>query len=106
MPHSGPSFWLLESNSCGFRSYYADFLPSTIFLLPILCGFCFTALPTFAQSHVSQVQALVREGQPGLDKDDFARAVQDFEQARQLAADSLDVAHGLLLSYLQAGRLS
>jgi tetratricopeptide (TPR) repeat protein len=52
-----------------------------------------------------QAAALVRQGQEALDAGDFAHAARDFEHARQLAPDSLEANRGLLLSYLQMGRL-
>jgi tetratricopeptide (TPR) repeat protein len=59
----------------------------------------------YAQSS-PQMQVLLRDGQAALDRGDVERAVQDFEQARQLAPQNLQANRGLLLSYLQAGRLN
>jgi tetratricopeptide (TPR) repeat protein len=52
-----------------------------------------------------QVQSLVRDGQRAIEAGNFARAVNDFEQAYQSAPDSLEVVRGLLLSCLQTGQL-
>jgi hypothetical protein len=59
----------------------------------------------YAQSS-PQMQVLLRDGQAALDRGYVERAVQDFEQARQLAPENLHANRGLLLSYLQAGRLN
>src|SRR5436190_22428814 len=59
----------------------------------------------WAQSPSLEIQKLVREGQAALDAGDFGRAVNNFERAEQLAPENLEVNRGLLLSYLQAGRL-
>ncbi len=59
-----------------------------------------------SQALSPQAQTLVRHGQAALDAGDFARAASDFEQARQLAPENLEVSRGLLLSYLQTGRLA
>src|SRR5712671_4480564 len=48
---------------------------------------------------------LIREGQQALQADDFANAASYFERARKLAPENLEVNRGLLLSYLQLGRL-
>jgi len=45
------------------------------------------ALFARSQSENSRVTALLRDGQSALDAGDFSRAVQDFENARQLAPD-------------------
>src|SRR3954468_2885884 len=59
--------------------------------------------PVLAQDQ--KISFLLREGREALDSGDFARAAQDFEQARQLAPDDLEANRGLLLSDLQDGRL-
>lgn len=58
---------------------------------------------TFAQD--PQLSQLLHEGQAALDAEDFARAARAFEQARQLGPERKEASRGLLLSYLQAGRL-
>jgi tetratricopeptide (TPR) repeat protein len=63
------------------------------------------AIVAAAQSPDARVQVLVRSGQAALDAGDFARAASDFEQARRLSPEDLEVNRGLLLGYLQAGRL-
>ena len=57
----------------------------------------------FGQS--SRVLTLIQQGQTALDGGDFEHAVADFQQARELAPDSLKANRGLVLSYLQAGDL-
>src|SRR4029077_20456463 len=52
------------------------------------------------------VQALLRSGQAALDNDDYSRAVASFERAHLLAPDDLQASRGLVLSYLQLGRLA
>src|SRR5579863_1146366 len=63
------------------------------------------ALRATAQSGSEPVIVLVRQGQAALDAGDYARAAANFEKARQLAPENLDVYRGLLLSYLQEKRL-
>lgn len=58
-----------------------------------------------AWSQDQRVSPLIRQGQDALDAGDFAAAARAFEQARQLASDSKEANRGLLLSYLQQGRL-
>jgi tetratricopeptide (TPR) repeat protein len=48
---------------------------------------------------------LLRQGQDALDAGDFDKAANEFEQARRIAPDSKEANRGLMLSYLQAGRL-
>ena len=48
---------------------------------------------------------MLRSGKAALDADDYARAASDFERARQVAPESLEANRGLVLSYLQLGRL-
>ena len=52
------------------------------------------------------VQALLRSGQAALDNDDYSRAAASFERAHQIAPDNLQASRGLVLSYLQLGRLA
>ena len=63
------------------------------------------ALSPAAWSQDQQLPPLIREGQEAIDAGDFTRAAHAFERARQLAPDSKEVSGGLLLSYLQEGRL-
>jgi cytochrome c-type biogenesis protein CcmH/NrfG len=65
----------------------------------------FFASLLYAQSP-PQMQSLLREGRFALDRGDFEHAVHNFEEARQLAPENLQANRGLLLSYLQAGRLN
>src|ERR1700731_2594892 len=53
-----------------------------------------------------QLESLIREGQSALDAGEFARAADNFARATQMAPDNLEANRGLLLSYLQAKRLS
>src|SRR5438876_6372554 len=59
-----------------------------------------------AQEPSSPAQVFLRKGQAALESGDFQDAVQSFEQARQLAPDNIQAARGLLLSYLQDGRVA
>ena len=67
-------------------------------------AFVLAAVIAVAQSS-SQVQGFIQQGQAALDAGRFAQAVTSFEQARQIAPESLPANRGLLLSYLQAGQL-
>jgi tetratricopeptide (TPR) repeat protein len=74
----------------------------------LLCGvflFAFLFAPA-AQSQNRQLESLMRAGQGALDAGEFARAASHFERATQMAPDNLEANRGLLLSYLQAKRLS
>jgi len=64
----------------------------------------FSCNASWAQSPEVQIQ--LRSGQAALDADDYARAAASFERARQIAPDNLAANRGLVLSYLQLGRLS
>ncbi len=59
----------------------------------------------WGQSPNTDVQQLLRSGQTALDAGDYARAAHDFEQARQKAPENLAANRGLVLSFLQMGRL-
>src|SRR5437867_12597011 len=48
---------------------------------------------------------LLKEGQAALDHGDYEQAIRDFQRVRQSAPQNLQANRGLLLSYLQAGRL-
>jgi tetratricopeptide (TPR) repeat protein len=61
---------------------------------------------SLAAAQSLSVQALVNSGQAALDAGQFDRATADFEKARQLAPDSLEVNRGLLLCYLETRRLA
>src|SRR5207245_2672142 len=73
------------------------FLPVVVFSI---------APAMLAQEPSSSAQVFLRKGQAALESGDFQDAVQAFEQARQLAPDSIQAARGLLLSYLQDGRVA
>src|SRR5882672_2503873 len=64
------------------------------------------ALPAVAQSGRQEIAELLRQAQAATAKGDFSRAAQIFEQARQLSPESVEVNRGLVLSYLEAGRLA
>ncbi len=68
--------------------------------LIFLCG-C-----NVVQAQSSSVPTLVQGGQAALDADDYALAAASFERARQIAPDNLQANRGLVLSYLQLGRLN
>ena len=74
----------------------------------ILCGLLAIAFVfgASAQSQNRELESLIREGQSELDAGEFARAASNFERATQMAPDNLEANRGLLLSYLQAKRLS
>src|ERR1700733_3740424 len=72
----------------------------TIFASLLLLG----SVPSWSQQD-AQIQSLVRSGKAALDAGDLGRASADFEKARQVAPDNLEVNRGLLLTYLEAGRL-
>ena len=59
-----------------------------------------------AQSQNRHLESLIHDGQNDLDAGDFASAVSTVERATQMAPDNLEANRGLLLSYLQAKRLS
>lgn len=69
-------------------------------LIALLLFLCSVASP-----QNEPAAALIHEGQKALDAGDFTRAAGDFEQARQLDPENLEVNRGLLLSYLQLSRL-
>jgi tetratricopeptide (TPR) repeat protein len=58
-----------------------------------------------AQSANQQVPALIHNGESALDRGNFAEAISDFQQAHEIAPESIAASRGLVLSYLQAGRL-
>src|ERR1700680_486668 len=74
----------------------------------LLCGLLAIAFVfgASAQSQNRQLESLLHDGQNDLDAGDFASAVSTFERATQMAPDNLEANRGLLLSYLQAKRLS
>jgi tetratricopeptide (TPR) repeat protein len=84
-----------------FFSSLHEIFPRAAALTALLLFFC-----SVASSQNQLPQALIREGQKALDAGDFARAAGDFERARQFAPESLEVNRGLLLSYLQGGRIA
>src|SRR4029077_5358876 len=58
-----------------------------------------------AQSPNASVQQMLRAGETALDAGDYARAAGIFERARQTAPENLAANRGLVLSYLQMGRM-
>ncbi|MBZ5705901.1 MAG: tetratricopeptide repeat protein [Acidobacteriia bacterium] len=84
---------------------WAQFARQRLRLLLLLPSVVLLAL-SLAAAQSSNVQSLVRSGQAALDAGQFDRATADFEKARELAPDSLEVNRGLLLSYLQSARLA
>ncbi|MGA8313884.1 MAG: tetratricopeptide repeat protein, partial [Terriglobales bacterium] len=73
---------------------------------PMILGSLVLAACTAAWPQSPNLQPLLRSGQAALDADDYARAAASFERARQIAPDNLQASRGLVLSYLQLGRLS
>src|SRR6266568_7179253 len=59
-----------------------------------------------SQSQNPTLERLLNKGQAALDADDFPAAVSAFEEAEQLAPENLAANRGLLVSYLQSGRLT
>ena len=70
-----------------------------------LCLLWLICITGWAQSPNASVQQLLRSGQTALGADDYASAAHDFERARQIAPENLEANRGLVLSYLQMGRL-
>ncbi len=68
------------------------------------------ALSYFDGAMIGQASApttdLLKEGQAALDHGDYEQAIRDFQRVRQSAPQNLQANRGLLLSYLQAGRLN
>src|SRR5689334_12276034 len=56
------------------------------------------------QSDSPQLRGLLQNGNAALDAGDFRKAAEQFEGARALAPDSVEVSRGLLEAYLQLGR--
>jgi tetratricopeptide (TPR) repeat protein len=69
-----------------------------------LAGLLAAGIAASAQNE--RVADLVRQGQAAIQAEQFDRAAQAFEQARQISPERKDVSRGLLLSYLQIGRLA
>ena len=61
---------------------------------------------TAACAQSPTVQDLLRSGQAALDADDYAHAAASFERAKQVVPDNLQANRGLVLSFLQLGRLN
>jgi len=85
--------------------WWAQFARQRLSWLLLLHSAVLLAL-SLAAAQSSNVQSLLRSGQAALDADQFDRATAEFEKARQLAPDNLEVNRGLVLSYLQTGRLA
>src|SRR5215467_4720138 len=60
---------------------------------------------SLALAQNQQAQSLIHAGQSALEAGDLDRAAEAFEQARRLAPEDLEASRGLLLTYLQQGRL-
>jgi hypothetical protein len=69
----------------------------------IVVGLVLLTTAAFAQS--PKVTTLVQQGKAALDDGDYPHAVADFQQARELAPESLEANRGLTLSLLQSGNL-
>src|SRR6266496_516553 len=91
------------------RSGYGDLGPFPLsHQVVVRVGIFLALLLALCPVSISQNQrlsSLIREGRTALDAGDFPSAARNFEQARQLAPDDLEANRGLLLSYLQEGRL-
>src|SRR5258708_25790264 len=59
-----------------------------------------------AQSGDQQIAQLIHRAQSALDAGDFSLAAQAFEHGLELSPENPEVNRGLVLSYLQAGRLA
>src|SRR5204863_7303896 len=73
-----------------------------VFTLIFLCLWSGRAM---SQSQMLGLDRLLRQGQAALDAGDFAAATSAFEQAQRAAPDNLAANRGLVLSYVQSGRL-
>ncbi|PYV64870.1 MAG: hypothetical protein DMG97_33720 [Acidobacteria bacterium] len=96
------------------RIYYCRVRPSAHGVLPqsrrafafaLVMVFCLGSERAMPQSQNSEVQRLLKQGQAALDAGDFTTATAEFQHAEQLSLDNLSANRGLLLSYLQSGRL-
>jgi len=80
-----------------------------LFAIPSVLAFtaflCLSSGWAASQSRNSDLERLLKQGQAALDADDFTAAVSAYEQASQIAPENLAVNRGLVLSYLQSGRL-
>ena len=79
------------------RSGSSAFDLAAVFFLLIVTG--------TSQSQKPELDRLLERGQLALNAGDFAAATSEFEQAQQLAPDNLSANRGLMLSYVQSGRL-
>ena len=66
---------------------------------------CLSSGRAVSQSQRPEIDRLLKQGQTALDAGNFATATSAFEQAQQAAPNNLIATRGLLLSYLQSGRL-
>src|SRR5580704_10226317 len=66
---------------------------------------CFFLLESVLCRAQEDAQILIRSGKAALEAGDLGHASADFEKARQLAPENLEANRGLLLTYLEAGRL-
>ncbi len=76
------------------------------FAIRLILGSLILAAGTAVWAQSPTVQALLRSGHAALDADDYAGAAASFEHARQIAPDNLQANRGLVLSFLQWGRLT
>jgi tetratricopeptide (TPR) repeat protein len=75
----------------------------------VLRAVCLTVLliaGAVASAQNERVADLVRQGQAAIQAEQFDRAAQAFEQARQIGPERKDVSRALVLSYLQIGHLA
>jgi tetratricopeptide (TPR) repeat protein len=73
-------------------------------LLVLVISLCVAIETAVSQSEPS-LQHLLRQGQAALDAGEYDVAVASFEAARKIAPDNLPANRGLVLSYVQSGRL-
>jgi len=83
-----------------------DALPAmrrvTYALAVLLC----LGMSSILESQTSELQQLLNHGQAASEAGDYATAVTDFEAACRLAPDNQAANRGLLLSYVQTGKLT
>jgi tetratricopeptide (TPR) repeat protein len=84
----------------------ASFCTGCSCLLRTVCLTVLLFAGAIASAQNERVADLVRQGQAAIQAEQFDRAAQAFEQARQIGPERKDVSRGLVLSYLQAGRLA
>ena len=86
----------------GCRRHFGSLLIQTIAMVCLVVPY--VVIEAFGQAPSSPPRESIQRGKAALEAGDFQRAIQQFEQAQAAAPDNIEVARGLLESYLQAGR--